>query len=72
MAEHTPFIDYENLPSPTEGFTVTLFLTVKKRRAGARVLLGGPRRQGRARGEPVHGQALQLVGDHEPRRSAHP
>jgi catechol 2,3-dioxygenase-like lactoylglutathione lyase family enzyme len=44
MAEHTPFIDYENLPSPTEGFTVTLFLTVKsvaRARAFYSEVLGG-------------------------------
>ena len=27
--EHAPFIDYENLPAPTEGFVVTLFITVR-------------------------------------------
>jgi catechol 2,3-dioxygenase-like lactoylglutathione lyase family enzyme len=44
MAEPTPFIDYENLPSPTEGFTVTLFLTVKsvaRARAFYSEVLGG-------------------------------
>ena len=30
MSEHTPAIDFENLPLPTEGFLVTLFITVRK------------------------------------------
>ena len=25
MTEHTPFIDYENLPAPSEGFVMTQF-----------------------------------------------
>ena len=29
MAEHTPYIDYANLPNPTEGFVVTMFITVR-------------------------------------------
>ena len=29
MAEHTPYIDFENLPTPSEGFLVTLFITVR-------------------------------------------
>jgi catechol 2,3-dioxygenase-like lactoylglutathione lyase family enzyme len=29
MADETPFIDYDNLPAPDEGFVVTLFLTVR-------------------------------------------
>ena len=29
MTEHTPFIDFENLPAPSEGFLVTLFITVR-------------------------------------------
>ena len=29
MAEHTPYIDYENLPAPSEGFVVTVFITVR-------------------------------------------
>ena len=29
MTEHTPHIDFENLPAPSEGFLVTLFLTVR-------------------------------------------
>jgi catechol 2,3-dioxygenase-like lactoylglutathione lyase family enzyme len=29
VSEHQPFIDYENLPAPAEGFVVTLFLTVR-------------------------------------------
>jgi catechol 2,3-dioxygenase-like lactoylglutathione lyase family enzyme len=44
MAEQTPFIDYENLPAPTEGFYVTLFLTVKsvaRARAFYSEVLGG-------------------------------
>jgi catechol 2,3-dioxygenase-like lactoylglutathione lyase family enzyme len=30
MTEPTPRIDFANLPSPTEGFLVTLFITVRK------------------------------------------
>jgi catechol 2,3-dioxygenase-like lactoylglutathione lyase family enzyme len=30
VTEHTPYIDYENLPAPTEGFVVTQFITVRK------------------------------------------
>ncbi|HEU5331358.1 MAG TPA: VOC family protein [Actinocrinis sp.] len=29
MTEEKPYIDYENLPQPTEGFYVTLFITVR-------------------------------------------
>jgi len=29
MTEHTPYIDFENLPAPSEGFVVTLFITVR-------------------------------------------
>ena len=29
MSEHTPYLDYENLPAPTEGFLVTQFITVR-------------------------------------------
>jgi catechol 2,3-dioxygenase-like lactoylglutathione lyase family enzyme len=29
VTEHTPAIDFENLPVPTEGFLVTLFITVR-------------------------------------------
>jgi hypothetical protein len=27
--EHAPFIDFENLPAPSEGFLVTQFITVR-------------------------------------------
>jgi hypothetical protein len=27
--EHAPFIDYENMPAPTEGILVTQFITVR-------------------------------------------
>ena len=30
MTEPTPYIDYANLPNPTEGFLATLFITVRK------------------------------------------
>jgi catechol 2,3-dioxygenase-like lactoylglutathione lyase family enzyme len=30
MSEESPYIDYENLPTPSEGILVTLFLTVRK------------------------------------------
>jgi len=29
MNEHTPSVDFENLPAPGEGFLVTLFITVR-------------------------------------------
>ena len=29
VTEHTPYIDFENLPAPSEGFLVTLFITVR-------------------------------------------
>ena len=44
MTEHTPFIDFENLPAPSEGFVVTLFITVRsitRSRAFYSVVLGG-------------------------------
>ncbi|HJZ62458.1 MAG TPA: hypothetical protein VKD47_09920, partial [Miltoncostaeaceae bacterium] len=30
MTEHTPFIDFEKLPAPREGFLVTHFITVRE------------------------------------------
>ena len=30
MAEESPYIDYENLPVPSEGIIATLFITVRK------------------------------------------
>ena len=44
MTEHKPFIDFENLPAPTEGFLVTHFITVRsvaKSRAFYSDVLGG-------------------------------
>ena len=44
MTEHTPFIDFENLPAPSEGFVVTLFITVRsvaRSRAFYSEVLGG-------------------------------
>lgn len=44
MTEHTPYIDFENLPMPTEGFLVTLFITVRsvaRSRAFYTDVLGG-------------------------------
>ena len=44
MTEETPYIDYENLPAPTEGFVVTLFITVRsvaRSRAFYSEVLGG-------------------------------
>src|SRR5262245_53802341 len=29
VTEHTPYIDFDNLPAPSEGFLVTLFITVR-------------------------------------------
>ena len=42
--EHAPFIDYENLPAPTEGILVTQFITVRsvaRSRAFYSEVLGG-------------------------------
>ena len=42
--EHAPFIDYENLPAPTEGILVTQFITVRsvaQSRAFYSEVLGG-------------------------------
>src|SRR6478736_5721481 len=44
VTDHTPFIDYENLPVPTEGFLVTHFLAVRsvaRSRAFYSEVLGG-------------------------------
>ena len=44
MAQHTPYIDFENLPTPSEGFLVTLFITVRsvaRSRAFYSEVLGG-------------------------------
>jgi hypothetical protein len=44
VTEHKPFIDFENLPAPTEDFLVTHFLTVRsvaKSRAFYSEVLGG-------------------------------
>jgi catechol 2,3-dioxygenase-like lactoylglutathione lyase family enzyme len=44
MTEDTPYIDYENLPAPTEGFVVTVFITVRnvaRSRAFYSEVLGG-------------------------------
>ena len=44
MNSHTPFIDYENLPAPSDGFLVTLFITVRsvaRSRAFYSEVLGG-------------------------------
>jgi catechol 2,3-dioxygenase-like lactoylglutathione lyase family enzyme len=44
VTEHTPFIDFENLPAPSEGFVVTLFITVRsvaRSRAFYSEVLGG-------------------------------
>jgi catechol 2,3-dioxygenase-like lactoylglutathione lyase family enzyme len=30
MSEDVPYIDFQNLPTPTEGFLATLFITVRK------------------------------------------
>ena len=30
MADESPYIDYENLPVPSEGIIATLFITVRK------------------------------------------
>jgi catechol 2,3-dioxygenase-like lactoylglutathione lyase family enzyme len=44
VSDHTPYIDYDNLPAPTEGFVVTVFLTVRsvaRSRAFYSEVLGG-------------------------------
>jgi len=44
VSEQTPYIDYENLPTPSEGFLVTQFLTVRnvaRSRAFYSDVLGG-------------------------------
>ena len=44
MAEHAPFIDFDHLPAPSEGFVVTLFITVRsvaRSRAFYSEVLGG-------------------------------
>ena len=44
MTEHTPYIDFENLPAPSEGFLVTQFITVRsvaRSRAFYSEVLGG-------------------------------
>ena len=44
MTEHTPFIDVENLPAPSEGFLMTQFITVRnvsRSRAFYSDVLGG-------------------------------
>ena len=44
MSEHSPYIDFENLPNPSEGFIVTLFITVRsiaRSRAFYSEVLGG-------------------------------
>jgi catechol 2,3-dioxygenase-like lactoylglutathione lyase family enzyme len=44
LTEHTPAIDFENLPTPSEGFLVTLFITVRsvaRSRAFYSEVLGG-------------------------------
>ena len=44
MNEHTPLIDFDNLPAPSEGFVVTQFITVRnvaRSRAFYSEVLGG-------------------------------
>jgi catechol 2,3-dioxygenase-like lactoylglutathione lyase family enzyme len=44
VSDHTPYIDFENLPSPSEGFLVTRFITVRsvaRSRAFYSDVLGG-------------------------------
>src|ERR1700761_7780613 len=44
MTEPTPYIDFEDLPTPSEGFLVTLFITVRsvaRSRAFYSEVLGG-------------------------------
>ena len=71
MAEPVPGIDSANLPLPNEGILVTLFITVRKvarsRDFYSRVL-GGTVVMDE---NPLHGEAVQFVDHHEPRRAAH-
>ena len=49
MSEQTPHIDFENLPTPSEGFLVTQFITVRsvaRSRAFYSDVLGGREIQG--------------------------
>jgi catechol 2,3-dioxygenase-like lactoylglutathione lyase family enzyme len=44
VSEHTPAIDFDNLPAPSEGFLVTQFITVRsvaRSRAFSSQVLGG-------------------------------
>jgi hypothetical protein len=44
VTEHMPYIDFDNLPAPSEGFLVTLFITVRsvaRSRAFYSEVLGG-------------------------------
>src|SRR5262245_65292468 len=44
VTEHTPYIDFDNLPAPGDGFLVTLFITVRsvaRSRAFYSEVLGG-------------------------------
>ena len=44
MAEHKPYIDFDNLPAPSEGILVTHFITVRsvaRSRAFYSEVLGG-------------------------------
>jgi hypothetical protein len=62
MTEHTPYIDFENLPTPAEGFLVTQFITVRsvaRSRAFYSDVLGGQVVQWHAKGAefvtpPIH------------------
>jgi hypothetical protein len=71
VTEHTPYIDYENLPAPSEGFVMTQFITIRsvaRSRAFYSEVLGDRSCSRRT----LHHQALQLVVDHEPRRPPAP
>jgi hypothetical protein len=57
MSENAAFIDYANLPTPIEGFLVTLFITVRKVARSRAFYCGRTGRDSRPRGEPLHREA---------------
>ena len=71
MSEHTPFIDFENLPAPTVASLATHFITVRsvaRSRAFYSEVLGG---QVVLEDNPCMIRGSTCGADHEPRRRAH-
>ena len=52
MADESPYIDYENLPAPSEGIIATLFITVRKVAQSRDSIRVGPGREGRSEENP--------------------